>query len=187
MQRLVVIGASAGGVTALRRLLAGLVPTLCVPIVIVLHIREAAVDTLVKLLGSSCALPVSEASGGELILDRHVYVAPGGYHLLIERNGTFALSVDEKVCYSRPSIDVLFSSAADACGAGATGVLLTGSNEDGARGLADIRNRHGLAYVQDPKEAEAPQMPAAALKIAGADAVAAISDLARILNKKYAA
>ena len=184
LRHLVVVGASAGGVAALRTLLAGLSPAFAWPVAIVLHTRGDHVDTLARLLGERCPLPVREAGAGLRIENAQIYIAPGGYHLLVEHAGHFSLSADEKVCFVRPSADVLFSSAADACGAGVIGVVLTGTNEDGARGLAEIRARGGRSYVQDPQEAEEPAMPQAALRIAGADAVLTLDALARRLNQE---
>ncbi len=181
--RLVVIGASAGGVAALRALLARLSPDLNAAVAIVLHIGPDHADGLVHLFNSVSALPVEEAASGMPLRVGHVYMAPGGYHLLIEKNGRLALSVDEKVCFVRPSADVLFSSAADAWGAATIGVILTGTNNDGARGLAEVRACGGLALVQLPEEAEEPAMPQAALHLSGADAVLAVSDIAERINQ----
>lgn len=182
---LVVVGASAGGVLALRSLLSGLRADLAASLVIVLHIRESGVDSLIGLLNQSSRIPVREALHGAPIDTGVAYVAPGNYHLLIEREGCFALSVDDKVCHARPSIDVLFASAADAWRGPLVGVVLTGSNEDGARGLAEIRARGGRAWVQSPAEAEAPQMPEAAIRVAGADAVLPLADIARNINQAF--
>ncbi|MES0874336.1 chemotaxis protein CheB [Sinimarinibacterium thermocellulolyticum] len=185
LPHVIAIGASAGGVTALRRLLGALRPPFAAAVVVVLHIRESTVDALVGVLARDCRLPVVEALAGERIEAGRVHLAPGNYHLLIERDGCFALSVDDRVHHARPSVDVLFASAADACGARLTGVVLTGSNDDGAQGLAAIRARGGTALVQAPHEAEAPQMPAAALRIAGADATLPLDDIALRLNQAF--
>jgi two-component system chemotaxis response regulator CheB len=184
-ERIVVIGASAGGIAALRRLLGGLDRRFGWPLAIVLHTGSADFAALLDVLGAPCALPLSEARHGEAITGGHVYLAPSGYHLLTERDHRFALSVDEKVCFARPSIDVLFSSAADAYGAGAIGTVLTGTNDDGARGLADIRRQKGLALVQALDDAEEPAMPAAALQVAGADALLDADALAQRLNLEF--
>lgn len=182
---LVVVGASAGGVLALRSLLPGLRADLAASLVIVLHIRESGVDSLIDLLNQGSGIPVREALHGAAIEKGFAYIAPGNYHLLIERQGCFALSVDDKVCHARPSIDVLFASAADAWRDRVVGVVLTGSNEDGARGLAEIRARGGRAWVQSPDEAEAPQMPEAAIRLAGADAVLPLADISRSINQAF--
>lgn len=184
LPRLVVIGASAGGVAALRTLLARLAPDLNAAVAIVLHIGADHVDGLVHLFNDVSRLPVQEAASGMLLRAGQVYLAPGGYHLLIEKSGQLALSVDEKVCFVRPSADVLFSSAADAGGAAAIGVILTGSNSDGAQGLAEIRACGGLALVQLPQEAEEAAMPRAALNLSGADAVLALTAIAERINQE---
>jgi two-component system chemotaxis response regulator CheB len=168
----VAIGASIGGLEALRVLLPALPADYPWPLIVLLHSSAAYRDSrLDGLLAKSCALPVREAQPRALLQPGVVHVAPAGYHLLLEADLRFALSVDEKVSYVRPSADVLFESVADACGAHCVGVILTGANEDGAAGLAAIRRGGGLALVQDPAEAQAPQMPQAALQLAGADEV----------------
>lgn len=112
-----------------------------------------------------------------------VYVAPPAYHMLVERGPRLALSVDDRVCYVRPSADVLFESAADVWGQGVIGVILTGANEDGARGLQAIRSRKGLGIIQDPAEAEMAAMPRSALELAGADHVLPLVEIGSLLNQ----
>lgn len=180
--RAVVVGCSAGGVHALTTLLGGLAPNLHVPLIVVCHTGSEDVDMLREVLALKSPLPVQEA------LERHapqpgtVYLAPAGYHLLVERDGCFALSVDARVCYSRPAIDVLFESAAAHYGAQLIGVVLTGANDDGAIGLKAIRDHAGMAIVQLPQDAVATAMPEAALRIAGADHVVVLMDIAPIIN-----
>ncbi|HWY24652.1 MAG TPA: chemotaxis protein CheB [Nevskia sp.] len=170
--RVVAIGASIGGLEALKLLLPALPRDYPWPVIVVLHSSAGYRDNrLDALLGQRSLLPVREAQARQPVQAGVVHVAPAGYHLLVEKNLRFALSVDEKVSYVRPSVDVLFDSLADACGARCVGVILTGANDDGAEGLAAIRRRGGLGIVQDPAEAKAPQMPQAALRIAGADQV----------------
>ena len=170
MRRVVAIGASVGGLDALKQVLAALPASYPWPVIALLHTSAGYRDTrLDKLLGKHCALPVREAEARLPLEAGVVHLAPAGYHLLVEQDLRFSLSVDEKVSYVRPSADVLFESLAEAVGARAIGVILTGANDDGAAGLAAIRARGGLAIVQDPAEAQAPQMPRAALRIAGAD------------------
>lgn len=180
--RIVAIGASAGGLEALKLVLGGLPADYPWPVLALLHgsARHGG-SQLDQLLQRSCALAVAEAQPRQAVRAGAVYLAPAGYHLLLERDLQFSLSVDEKVSYSRPSIDVLFDSVADVCGSGAVGVILTGSNDDGAAGLAAIRARGGLAIVQDPAEAQAPQMPQAALDRAGADHVLPLRGIAALL------
>ncbi len=157
----IVVGASLGGLRALRTLVSGLPAGFGPTIAIVQH-RGKDSELLCELLQDCSALPVAEALDKQP-MEPGVFVAPPGYHLIAER-GYFALSTDEPVQYSRPSIDVLFSSAADAYGATAAGVVLTGANADGAEGLHRIVERGGHAVVQDPDTAEARTMPAAALR-----------------------
>jgi two-component system chemotaxis response regulator CheB len=160
--RLIVVGVSAGGLFALRTLVAGLPADFEVPIAVVQH-RSRDSELLCELLQECSTLPVGEANDKESIEQGHVYVAPPDYHLLVEP-GYFVLSTDDPVRFSRPSIDVMFSSAADAYGADVIGIVLTGANADGARGLKKIVDRGGYAIVQDPADAEVQVMPQQALK-----------------------
>jgi two-component system, chemotaxis family, protein-glutamate methylesterase/glutaminase len=165
---LIVVGCSWGGLAALRRLLDHLPDEVDLPIAIARHRAPGSLRGALELsLARDLARPVVEAGDKEPIERDHVYVAPPDYHLLVEP-GSFALSVDEPVRFARPSIDVLFESAADAYGPGVIGVVLTGANADGADGLARIVERGGAAIVQDPETAEAPEMPAAAIAAAKA-------------------
>lgn len=182
LQRVVAIGASVGGLEALKQILASLPAHYPWPVIALLHTSAGYRGTrLDSLLGQHCALPVREAEARMPLEAGVVHLAPAGYHLLVEKDLRFALSVDEKVSYVRPSADVLFESLAEACGARAIGVILTGANDDGAAGLAAIRARGGFAIVQDPEEAQAPQMPQAALRIAGADQVLRLSAIGATL------
>lgn len=158
---LVVIGASWGGLTALRAVLRALPAGFPAAVVVVQH-RSPREGMLAALLADGGALDVREAEDKDELRGGAVLVGPPGYHLLIEGD-TVSLNVDEPVRDSRPSIDVLFESAAVARGARAAGVVLTGANDDGAAGLAAIRRRGGIAVVQDPDGAERSEMPAAAL------------------------
>jgi two-component system chemotaxis response regulator CheB len=160
---LIVVGTSWGGLAALGRLLDHLPDELDLPLVIAQHRGPGTLEgALEASLQRRVDRPVREVIDKDAIESGHVYLAPADYHLLVE-HGTFALSVDERVRHARPSIDVLFESAADAYGAAVIGVILTGANEDGAAGLARIEERGGVAIVQDPTTAEAPVMPRAAL------------------------
>lgn len=158
----VAIGASAGGVQALLTLLPALPADFPWPIFIVLHVPADRGNVLAPLFEAKCRLEVKEAEDKETARPGVVYFAPSDYHLLVESNGDLALSSDEAVNYSRPSIDVLFESAADAYGAGLTGVILTGANEDGAAGLSAVAAAGGIALVEEPAAAYAKAMPQAA-------------------------
>ena len=139
--RLVVIGGSWGGTEAVGRLLADLPETFSLPVAVALHRSPgSSEEMLVKSLSRMSKLRVVEPDDKTALERGVVYVAPADYHLLVER-GSFALSVDERIQFARPSIDVLFESAADAYGAGVIGIILTGANEDGALGLARIKER----------------------------------------------
>ncbi len=158
----VVIGASAGAVQALLTILPGLPANFALPIVVVVHVPPDRDNALASLLQAKCALPVKEAEDKEPIVGGTIYFAPADYHLLVEAGGSLALSTDEPVNYSRPSIDVLLESAADAYGDGLVGMVLTGANHDGAAGLRAIYDAGGVAIVQDPTDAYATAMPKAA-------------------------
>ncbi|MDD5035835.1 MAG: chemotaxis protein CheB [Methylococcaceae bacterium] len=160
---LVVIGASLGGLEALRVLFRELPSDFPAAIVIVQHRAMEESGELAMLLGEAGSLSVGFPLDKERILAGHVYIAPPNYHLLVEEDH-FAFSLDAQENHARPSIDVLFESVADACGPSVTGIVLTGTGQDGARGLATIHRRGGLALVQSPREARAPQMPLAALE-----------------------
>jgi two-component system, chemotaxis family, protein-glutamate methylesterase/glutaminase len=178
--RLIVVGVSAGGLFALRTLVAGLPEGFDIPVAIVQH-RSRDSLLLCDLLQECSALPVGEVSDKEEIAGGRVYVAPPDYHLLVEERGWFALSTDEPVRYSRPSIDVLFLSAADAYGMDIIGVVLTGANADGARGLRRIADAGGHAVVQDPATAEVRMMPQAALRAVPEACVLPLEEIPRHL------
>ncbi len=179
----IVIGGSAGALVALEAILPALPPECPLLVAIVLHVLPTRPSLLASVLGARCPLPVKEAEDKESVRAGTIFLAPPGYHLLIERDRTFALSVDEPVHYSRPSIDVLFESAADAYGARVAGVILSGANQDGARGLAAIKARGGLGIVQSPDDAQVRYMPDAALAAVRADHVLARGALGALLAK----
>jgi two-component system chemotaxis response regulator CheB len=179
---LIAIGCSQGGFNALKILLGGLNPALPQALLVCCH-TSGNVDALCELLDNHSTLPVIEARERQPASGGTVHVAPGGYHLLIENDRHFALSVDAPVCHSRPSIDVMFSSATDVYRSAMIGVVLTGANRDGADGLARVRQHGGVAVVQQPDSAEAPEMPRAALERAGADYCVALEQIAPLLNQ----
>ena len=178
----IAIGCSKGGFNALKLLLGALDPRLQQTLLVCCH-TAGGTDVLAGLLASHSTLPVIEAGERQPARAGTVHVAPGGYHLLLEQDRHFALSVDEQVCFSRPSIDVMFGSAADVYHAALIGVVLTGANGDGAEGLARIRAHGGIAVVQTPDSAEAAAMPQAALDIAGADYCLPLEQIAELLNR----
>lgn len=160
----VVIGTSAGGVQALLQILPQLPSDFPVPVLAVIHLPPDRSNVLTSLVASQCKLTVKEAEDKETATGGVVYFAPTDYHLLVESNGDLALSYEEQVNYSRPSIDVLFQSAADTYRGRLMGILMTGANDDGARGLAAIAAQGGHTIIQDPVTAYARAMPEAGLK-----------------------
>ncbi|MEP7185497.1 MAG: chemotaxis protein CheB [Rhodanobacter sp.] len=179
----IVIGCSAGGLDALKIVLAGLHRQLSLPVLVCCHSGSATVDLLRELLARVSALPVTEAVERKPVCGGIVYLAPAGYHLLVEKTRHFALSADARVCHARPSIDVLFSSAAEVWRDGLIGVVLTGANADGAEGLLQLRRHGGCAIVQTPESATASAMPQAALDLAGADHCVSLDAIAPLLNQ----
>ncbi len=163
MYEIVVIGTSWGGLSAVSAVIEGLPSTFALPLVVVQHRSPDAPGLLAELLQSRTGLRVVEVEDKQPILPGHVFVAPPNYHLLLDR-GAFSLTTDAPVRYSRPSIDVTFSSAADEYGRRAIGIVLTGANEDGALGLKRIADRGGYTIVQDPSTAESAIMPRAAIR-----------------------
>lgn len=166
MYELVVVGTSAGGLAALEAIVANLPRDYAIPILVIQH-RSVDSDLLCDVLQNCTRLRVQEVLDKEPIGPGTLYLAPPDYHVLVEQ-GELALSADEPVHFARPSIDVTFASAADVYADRLVGVVLTGANEDGAAGLRRIRERGGLALVQDPATAEVSRMPAAAALVPGA-------------------
>lgn len=160
---IVVVGTSWGGLAALRTLVSGLPPDFMMAMVLVQHRHKDSDSLLRSLLQESSALEVCEVEDKMPLEHGRVYVAPPDYHTLVEP-GHFALSTEAPVRYSRPSIDVTFTSAAHSYAHRTVGLVLTGANADGADGLRRISERGGMAIVQDPATAESPTMPAAAVK-----------------------
>ena len=185
--RAVVIGASAGAVDALSQILPALPADYPLPVLIVVHIPAERRNILAPLFQAKCRVIVREAEDKEPALPGTVYFAPPDYHLLVEEEGTLSLSSDELVLHSRPSIDVLFESAADAYGEGLIGVVLTGANPDGANGLRAIGTAGGTTIVEDPLEAYADAMPLAALKACPAARILPLPAIASYLMEVCAA
>jgi two-component system chemotaxis response regulator CheB len=178
---IVVVGTSWGGLAALRALAVALPRGFQLPIAAVQHRHKDSDRLLTVLLQERTPLTVCEVEDKQPILPGFLFIAPADYHLLIER-GHFSLSTDAPVRYSRPSIDVAFTSAADSYGPRVVGVVLTGANADGAEGLAKIADRGGLAIVQSPATADSPTMPRAALEAVPAARVLAIPAIADLLS-----
>ncbi len=177
----VVIGASAGGITALGKILPRLPRDFALPVLIVQHISPNSDNFMVRYFDRLCQLKVKEADEKEEIRPGTVYFAPPNYHLLVETDFTISLSVDERVNFSRPSIDVLFESAADAWCSHLIGIIITGASSDGSKGLQRIGKCGGLTIVQDPAEAESSMMPESAIKIANVDKILKLNEIADLL------
>lgn len=160
---MVVVGASRGGFTALTTILSGLPAGFPLPLAIVQHRARTQAHLLPQLLGAGSALPVEEAEDKLPIMPGKVYLAPADYHLLVEED-YFTLSTEGPVSYARPSIDVLFESAAYSYGSDVIGIILTGANRDGAYGAALLKRKGGRLLVQEPSSAESAVMPLAAMQ-----------------------
>jgi len=181
--RAVVIGASAGGVEALNKLFNALKHPLPVPVLIVLHIAPRGSIIVGAFSGVAKGVIVKEGEDKEIPQPGSIYFAPPNYHLLVEKDFSLSLSVDEPVHFARPSIDVLFESAAEAYGENVLGILLTGANEDGAAGLQRIHRAGGITVVQNPATAHSPTMPEAALKAFDPTVVASLDDIKQMLAR----
>ncbi|MCP9223637.1 chemotaxis protein CheB [Erythrobacter sp. LQ02-29] len=182
----VVIGASAGGVQALSQVLPALPKDFPAPVLVVVHIPPRRENALVDLFAGKCRLRVKEAEDKEPLAPGTIYFAPPDYHLLVETDGTIALSSDEPVNHSRPAIDVLFESAADAFGAGLAGIVMTGANSDGAQGLRAVCAAAGLGIVQDPETAEVATMPMAARAACPGSRTMLLEDMGPVLEAMIA-
>ncbi|MBI3197780.1 MAG: chemotaxis protein CheB [Rhodospirillales bacterium] len=179
----VVIGASAGALEALTTILPALPADFLLPLMIVVHMPSDSPSALTELLQARCRIRVREAEDKEPLSGATAYFAPPDYHLLVEAGGHLSLSNDEPVLYSRPSIDVLFESAADAYGPAVVAIVLSGTNRDGAVGLKAVVEAGGMAIVQTPQEAFAAAMPEAAKAMCPGARVLSLRDIAAYLQK----
>jgi len=180
--KLIVIGVSSGGIQALNSILKRLPQDFPLPIMIVQHISANADDGLSLHLNSKSALCVSEGKDGEIIIPGHVYVAPANYHMLVGPNMRIELSADPPLHFARPSIDILFESAADVFGAECIGIILTGANDDGTAGLFKIHKRGGTTIVQDPASAEVAIMPQSAISAVKVDHIVTLEIIPTLLT-----
>jgi two-component system, chemotaxis family, protein-glutamate methylesterase/glutaminase len=179
----VVLGVSVGGMHALTTILSALPATFSLAIGIVQHSSPASDGFLAEHLNRCSMIKVKEAEDKETLSGGTAYLAPAGYHLLIEPDKSFSLSVDDKINFSRPSIDLLFESAAEAFGAALIGIVLTGANADGALGLKAVKRHGGLAIVQNPATAEASRMPRAAIDATSVDHIVDLEFIALLLRR----
>ncbi len=178
----IVIGVSAGGLKVLHNLFSLLRTDLQTPIIVTQHLSPNDESSLAEVLNFKSRVKVVEAKHSMKIKQNQIYVGPPDYHLIIDRHKTFILSEDDKVNYSRPSIEILFKSASRVYGRNLTGILLTGANEDGSEGLAAIKSNGGLTIVQDPESAEYKVMPLSAIEMGVADKVLKINEIADFIN-----
>lgn len=179
----IVLGTSAGGLHALSTIIPELPEFYSLPVMVVQHLREDSDGFLVDHLNRHSAMLVKEADDKEKIQAGTMYLAPPGYHLLIEEDRSLSLSVDPRVNFSRPSIDVLFNSAADVYQSKLIGIILTGANTDGSQGLRRIKERGGLVIAQDPSSAEVDCMPQEAINATQVDQVLPLQSIGPFLRK----
>ena len=179
----IVIGVSSGGMNAMQVMFSILPKDFNTPIIIVQHIGARSDNQLIKILNDKSNLQIKEADEKEKIENGKVYIAPPNYHLMIERDKTLSLTIDERVNYARPSIDILFESAAEAYRDKLIGVILTGSNSDGTVGFKKINEYEGLTIAQDPKTAESAYMPASAIAAIKPDYILSLEDIIKLLIK----
>jgi two-component system, chemotaxis family, protein-glutamate methylesterase/glutaminase len=179
----IVIGASAGALEALSALLPALPSQYALPVIVVVHVPPDKKSVLAELFRAKCRIKVQEAEDKEPITGGTIYFAPPDYHLLVEKDKTLSLSSDEPVLFSRPSIDVLFESAADAYGPALTCIVLSGANQDGANGAKAVSGAGGTVIVQRPQDAFSPLMPASALAACPDAHVLSLEQIAAYLQK----
>ena|ERR1051326_330670 len=179
----IVIGTSAGGLFALSAIMEELPYNYPIPLIIVQHRSKGQRDLLEEVLQSRCEIRVKQADEKENIEAGFVYIAPPDYHLHVESDKTFSLSSDEPVCFSRPSIDILFETAAIVFKEELIGIILTGANNDGSAGTVAIKKNGGLTIAQDPAEAHFPAMPASSIKAKGISHILSLSEIKDFLLK----
>ncbi|MCK9453140.1 MAG: chemotaxis protein CheB [Bacteroidales bacterium] len=179
----IVIGSSAGGLHALKIIISGFSASFDTPIIVTQHLSPNSDNYLVQFLNQFTQLTVKEADEKEVILRGYVYIAPPNFHLLVEEDFTLSLNVEEKVNFARPSIDVLFETAAEAYKNQLIGIILTGANHDGAKGIARIKQKGGYTIAQSPDTAEAAAMPQAAINTGFVDQILKLEDIPVFLNK----
>ncbi|NIM13702.1 MAG: chemotaxis protein CheB [Candidatus Aminicenantes bacterium] len=179
----IAIGVSAGGMHALCTIIPALPAQFPLPVIVIQHLSPHSDNYTTRHLDKISKIRVKEVDEKEKILPGIVYMGPPNYHVLVEEDETFSLSVEERINWARPSIDVLFESAADVYGPALIGVILTGSNNDGSRGLKKIKEEGGLTLVQDPHTAEVDGMPLAAIETTKVDHILKLEEIAPLLVK----
>jgi len=183
MYKMLLIGLSAGGIPLVKRLITALPKDYSLAVVVLAHLPQGHESNLAQILDDACDLPVTMAADQQAIVAGHIYVAPPDYHLLVEQSSSFvfALSEDKPVKSVRPSIDVLFKSAAEVCGADLIAVILSGANSDGAEGMARVKQLDGLCIVLNPADAEFNTMPNAVIKQVLVDYSVSLDDIISLL------
>lgn len=179
----IVIGVSSGGMNALKIVASALPANFSTPIIVVQHVSARSDSYWIELLNKKSLLHIKEADEKEKIENGTIYIAPPNYHLLIEKDKTFSLTIDERVSFARPSIDVLFESAAEAYKNKLIGIVLTGSNHDGTKGIKRIKECGGLTIIQDPKTAESAYMPQSAIDAIEPDYILPLKSIVQLLIK----
>jgi two-component system chemotaxis response regulator CheB len=177
------LGGSAGSFKLIFNIVRNFNTDLNKAVIIVIHRKKNFFSEIEKLFAENSRISLKEITDKDIVQKNTVYIAPANYHTLIEKDGSFALDVSEAVWYSRPSIDVTFESAAEAFGGRCTAILFSGANQDGAEGMLKLRNSGCLTIVQDPDEAEMPQMPLSAIEIKAAEYILGTRDIAELLEK----
>jgi len=177
----IVIGVSSGGMNAMKVMFSILPKDFNIPIIIVQHLSPRSENQWIKLLNNKSNLFIKEADEKEIIEPGNIYIAPANYHLLIETNKTFSLTIDERVNFARPSIDVLFESAAEAYKNKLIGVILTGSSNDGTKGIKRIQECGGLTIVQNPETSESAYMPTSAIAAIHPDYILSLEEIINLL------
>lgn len=179
----IVIGLSSGGMSAMKAMFSLLPKDFNIPIIVVQHLNARSDSHWIKFLNEKSNLHIKEADEKEKIQPGNIYIAPPNYHLLIEKDKTFSLTIDERVSFARPSIDVLFESAAESYNNKLIGVVLTGSNHDGTNGIKRIKECGGLTIIQDPVTAESSYMPLSAIAAIEPDYILSLANITELLIK----
>jgi two-component system chemotaxis response regulator CheB len=178
----IVIGGSAGSLSVVLRIIPLLRKDMNVSVLIVMHRMASTEEVLLDVLGSRTSFEVKEVEDKDELRPGVLYIAPADYHVLVERDRLLTLDDSEKVNFSRPSIDVTFESAADACGSSVIGVLLSGANADGVAGLKKVKDKGGVVVIQDPATADFPFMPQKALELIEPDLLLTEDGVAKLVS-----
>ena len=177
------IGGSAGSFKLIFNIVKNFNADLGKAVIIIIHRKKNFFSEIEKLFAENSRISLREITDKEMVSKNTIYIAPANYHVLIEKNGSFALDVSEAIWYSRPSIDVTFESAAEAFKGRCTAILFSGANQDGAEGLLKLRNSGCLTIVQNPEEAEMPQMPLAAIEVNAAEYILSSEEIFELLKQ----